>query len=119
MSNKTAAELQMDFLKKLREEQKKKSPGRQGFSVQKRSTRVKKTKKAKRRARALSMPAKAWERLSAGLAAQGISPIDKRLGPWAVELLISIPISLMDANEELKLEIFRKVSEWSGSRGIK
>ena len=89
MNNKTPAELQMDFLRKLKDQQKKKNPSQH---VAKRS---KKAKKTKRRPRVLHLPAAAWAQLAEALASRGISPTDKRVSTWAAELLISVPISIL------------------------
>jgi hypothetical protein len=136
MSGKTAAELQMEFLKKLKEQQQSgkapKAPiaskpgadeaGPQIWSKQSLNPYQKEPKKrlaGKKGKRSLAFQAKSWERLSKALEAQGFKLSDKRVSLWVVDLLSSIPMAVEQVPEELKADFFASVAEWCQRHGIK
>jgi hypothetical protein len=50
---------------------------------------------------------------------KGRYKLNKQLGEWAVELLLSLPEGLQNFSPEAKAELFARIREWAGSRGVK
>jgi hypothetical protein len=137
MSGKTAAELQMEFLKKLKEQQQSgksaKAPiaakpgaeearpqiwSKQSLSPYQREPKKRPSKAGKKNKRSLAFQAKAWDRLVKALAAQGFKTSDKRVSAWAADLLASIPMAVEQVPEELKADFFASVMDWCQKHGL-
>ena len=112
MSSKTAAELQMEFLKKLKEQQKNgKAPKALPASA----------RPGKKRAKApgLSVSAASWKRLRDEFEKRGLNPRNKRYGDWAVELLLGLPTGSEALSQGQKEELFLRIRDWFESQGAK
>jgi hypothetical protein len=128
MSVKTAAELQLEYLKKLKEQMEKGSPrpraARRDESAtaplpsQAMSLSAAKLPKKKKTMPSLPLSVAAWKRLREEGFKKGQLKRGRELGDWAVELLLSIPYGLKDLSEESRAELFAKIRDWSNPRGL-
>jgi hypothetical protein len=130
MSSKTPAEQQLEFLKKLKEQQKsgKLNPGaallvqrRDGSasSTSFRLTKQLKPESKKKRSPALPLSSDAWKRLRDEAIKNGKLRLNKGLGDWAVELLLGMPAEMATLSPELKKELFLKIQDWVQLRSMK
>lgn len=129
MTIKTPAEIQIEFLKKLKAEQKSGKGGRLPKVNLSAATPTKldwqlspfpnRGKRRKTQGYSLSVSKPAWLQLQEGLKKSRLSLKERRrLGDWAVELILAFP-SVESMNQEMKVELFQRIREWSTSRGLK
>ena len=128
MNAKTPAELQLEFLKKLKEQQKaapaKPRPqARPGAEAAPSETRAMELGASKRRAkknsrRGIPVSENGWRLLREASIAGRKFKLNQALGDWAVELLLGLPFEIQSLSDEAKRELFEKIKSWSGSRGV-
>jgi hypothetical protein len=132
MTAKTPAEIQIEFLKKLKAEQKSGKSARQNKvrarelaavpdpTLQWRLSASRTQKKGRRfQPHHLSVSQAAWQRLQERLKQAGLSLKARRqLGDWAVELLLAFPLA-DSLSPEVKSDLFQRIGEWKAARGLK
>jgi hypothetical protein len=143
MTAKTAAQQQLDFLKKLKEQQR--SPGAKARAPQQSQTTQQDTQtqrltqvraaassagrvgggqagragaRGKSVARRIPLSAKAWSELKTGGLDRGLLKLNQELGDWAVTLLLNMPQGLKTLPESVRAEVFEKVRAWAQERGL-
>jgi hypothetical protein len=130
MTVKTSAEQQLEFLKKLKEQQQSgKLKPRPPVAVAPSSgqaaqgsvslTKAVVRRAKKRRSPGLPLGLEAWKRLRDEGIKSGKIKLNKALGDWAVELLLNMPSGLEALSSTSKKELFAQIQEWSVSRGLK
>lgn len=128
MSVKTAAELQLEYLKKLKEQMEKGAPRPKAarreessnapVAAPSMSLSAGKSPRKKKATPSLPLSAAAWKRLREEGFKKGQLKRGRELGDWAVELLLSIPYGLKDLSDESRAELFAKIRDWSNPRGL-
>ena len=130
MSAKTAAEIQIEFLKKLKAE--KKNPPKDqaqrakikeaaaAATANPANWRLTKSRSANpRNVRSLSMSATSWRKLQDYIKRMGGgNKLRQGLGDWAVDLILAAP-NPSSMNQELKSELFKRMRDWTEVRGLK
>jgi hypothetical protein len=143
VSAKTPAEQQLEFLKRLKEQQKQgrgKGGNAQATAFAKAHTasaepaqgpasrgagsggaaegmlRLAKARKT-RGGRNIPLSAKAWDALREQALKPGVLKLNQDLGDWAVELLLKLPSELRGLPEAAKADLFFKIRTWLQERG--
>ena len=119
MTAKTAAELQLEFLKKLKEQQSGLAPrkrlqaaaraGKLSSAVQ--SLRASRKAPASK-ARKIPLSGPAWRLLKSQAIDNGRYQVNQSLGDWIVELLLNLPEGFKSLSPVQRAEVFQKVKEW-------
>ena len=112
MTIKTAAEQQLDYLKKLKAQQK---PKAKKAGPRKASPKKKKPAQARH---SLPINALTWKRLQEAAKADGNLRHTSGVGNWAIEILLNLPPGLRKPPSSGKEELFEKIREWLRAIGI-
>lgn len=125
----TPAELQMDALRQLKQTQSRRKPApapkaaTAPESPAKVSTVFELTEKqpvaAKRKAPALTLSPALWRRLRERQREHQEFKRRREMGDWAAELLLALPPHSHKLNAAAKEELWRKMREWAGARGLR
>ena len=122
MNAKTAAEQQLEFLKKLKAQQKAAKPSSRRLKSQGsqagKSMGLNIVPTRKKGQRRIPMSESAWLRLREEGFQGGKLKLNKALGDWAVELLLGVPMAAQSLSSEAKRELFAKIHDWALSRGL-
>ena len=116
MNAKTPAEQQLEFLKKLKEQQQHaKPPARRSSLAEPENKKAAygelgpSKKKKPRKGAALPLSREAWARLRDEGVKTGILKLNQDLGDWAVELLLSLPLELRTLSPDARQALFSKL----------
>jgi len=120
MTGKTPAELQIEFLKKLKQGGASKAKPEIRSQASTPGSRLKSSRKKKRLGPGgLYFSPEAERHLQAILRSQSQELAPELLGQWVVELLSKIPLELALSGEAQRIEFFGLIQDWCRKRGIK
>lgn len=119
MNPKTAAEQQLEVLKKLKEQKGSKPRLSRSAAPAKAAPGLSLEPLRKRPGRRIPLSEAAWTRLRQEAMLPGKLKINQELGDWVVELLLGLPPELRSLAPEGKQEFFDKVKAWAASRWVK
>jgi hypothetical protein len=120
MNPKTPAELQLEVLKKLKEQRGSKPPRPSRSAAPAKAAGLLSLEPRRvRSGRRIPLSEAAWSKLKEGALAPGTLKINHELGDWVVELLLGLPSELRSLAPEAKQEFFEKVKAWAASRWVK
>ncbi len=122
MNSKTPAELQVEMLRKLKQQQSSRPPkpveARTAAAKPAFEVKPAKAKSRRRRVASLSLPLnkKTWEALKAKF---GISRPSKAMGELAAQLLLALPKESLSSEPAMHRELTKALRDWCDSRYMK
>jgi hypothetical protein len=125
MTVKTAAQVQLEFLKKLKEQAGSSSRPRtgsveagQGPGTSMAASNPKGRKSRRPPSHSIPLSAKAWESFKQEGLQSGKFKVNQALGDYLVRLLLKLPEELQGMPPEAQEELFEKVRDWVKSHGL-